>query len=336
MRLVTFDVRSSPGAPRLGVLRPTGESVIDLAAAAASTGNEAPPHLRDMLAFLDAGSLGRDAVEQTAAFADRQQPPGTIHRRDDVTLLAPLPRPRSLRDCMAFERHVIQFMRATVRRRSPPLAAADAWLERACGRGWLRPPRVWYQRPIYYKGNPGSVIGPDADIRWPAASAWLDYELEFAVIIGRPGRDIPKARAMDHVAGYTIFNDVSARDVQLAEMRGHLGLSQGKDLDTGTVLGPTLVTADEIADPQTLAMSARIDGQEWSRGTSADMRYSVAELIAFISRDETLYPGDVIGSGAVGGGCGFELGRRLAPGNIIELEVERLGTLRNRIVRSVG
>jgi 2-keto-4-pentenoate hydratase/2-oxohepta-3-ene-1,7-dioic acid hydratase in catechol pathway len=116
-------------------------------------------------------------------------------------------------------------------------------------------------------------------------------------------------------------------------MAGRLGPAKSKDFDTGNVLGPWLVTPDEIGDVYNLTMSARVNGEEWSRGHSGGMRFSFEEIIAAISRDETLYPGDVIGSGTVGGGCGLELDRWLRPGDVVELEIERIGVLRNRVVR---
>ena len=269
-----------------------------------------------------------------AAFIEQERPAGTVWPLDAVSLWAPVPRPRSIRDCMAFERHVIQCMRAVARRRYPPLAAVDAWLQRLCGRGILRPPKVWYERPVYYKGNPMSVVGHEADVQWPSYTRRLDYELEFGVFVGKQGRNIAEEDAGTYIAGYTVFNDFSARDVQGQEMTVQLGPSKGKDFDTGNVLGPYLVTPDEIPDPYRLTMVARVNGEEWSRGNSREMAWTFEELLAYISKDETLYPGEFIGSGAVGGGCGLELGRWLKPDDVVELEVERLGILRNRIIRA--
>jgi 2-keto-4-pentenoate hydratase/2-oxohepta-3-ene-1,7-dioic acid hydratase in catechol pathway len=119
-------------------------------------------------------------------------------------------------------------------------------------------------------------------------------------------------------------------------MQGRLGPAKSKDFDTGNVLGPYLVTPDEVPDPYQLTMQARINGQQWSCGTSADMHFTFEQMIAYISQDETLYPGDFIGSGTVPGGCGLELDRWLQPGDTVELEVERLGILRNRVQRWSG
>src|SRR5262249_44188716 len=140
-------------------------------------------------------------------------------------------------------------------------------------------PKQWYRHPTYYKGNPASVVGPGAPIRRPAGETKMDYELEFAVVIGAPGRDIAVHAAHGHIAGYTIFNDVSCRDMQFAEMRAYLGPAKGKDFDGGHVLGPYLVTPDEFDPTEPNTMLARVDGEEWSRGRTDSSHYSVAEII---------------------------------------------------------
>ena len=333
MRLVTFVLRADVQAvPRVGALLASGE-IADLQAGAIAMLGDASPRFASMLHLLDDGPVGLEQARRVLDHVERQRPPAAVVARADATLLAPVPRPRSIRDCMVTEGHVIGCMRAIARRRWPLLAAADSLAARFLGRGLLRPPSVWYRQPIYYKGTPHSVVGPDADIRWPRYSRRLDYELEFGFFIGREGRDIPKERAIDFIAGYTIFNDFSARDAQGREMAARLGPAKGKDFDTGNAMGPCLTTVDEVPDPSRLAMVARINGHEWSRGTSASMHHRIEDIIAFISQDETLYPGDFIGCGTVAGGCGLELDRWLAPGDVVELDVERLGVLRNRVVR---
>ena len=161
--------------------------------------------------------------------------------------------------------------------------------------------RTWYDRPIYYKGNRHSVIGTNTDVKIPPYTKKFDYELEFGIYIGKKGVNIPREKARDCIGGYTIFNDFSARDIQLKEQGGRLGPAKGKDFDTGNALGPYLVTPDEIPDPYQLTMLARVNGEEWSRGISADMHYKFEDLIVYISQSETLYPGDFIGSGTCSG-----------------------------------
>jgi 2-keto-4-pentenoate hydratase/2-oxohepta-3-ene-1,7-dioic acid hydratase in catechol pathway len=161
----------------------------------------------------------------------------------------------------------------------------------------------------------------------------MDYELEFGCVIGRSGKNISREKAREHIFGYCIFNDFSARDAQLAEMAGQLGPAKGKDFDTGNVLGPWLVTADELTNPYDLTMTARVNGEEWSRGTSADMQFKFEDFITHVSVDEPLRAGEFLGSGTVGSGCGLELGRFLKHGDLVELEVSGLGMLKNRVLQ---
>lgn len=321
MKLVTFTVAGAEGL-RFGAVT-ADETVVDLTA----TGS---PHLRDSLAYLDGGDEARAAAEGAVA----QQRDG--YPLADVRLLAPVPRPRSIRDCMVFEQHIVQATRTVTGWHFKPLVTLDSALRRTVGRGPIKAPKVWYEQPLYYKSNPFSVVGTDADVRVPRYTQKFDYELELGIFVGKPGRDIPPERAMEHIAGFTIFNDFSARDAQMREIAGRLGPAKGKDFDTGNVLGPYLVTPDEIPDPYALTMVARVNGEEWSRGTTADMHYTWAQILAHISADETLHPGEFIGSGTVGGGCGLELDRYLSVGDVVELEVERIGVLRNRVVAPLG
>lgn len=237
----------------------------------------------------------------------------------EIVLGAPLPRPQSFRDFYAFEQHV-------------KTARAQRGLEMV---------PEWYHFPAFYFSNAAAVVGPEAEIAKPAATQWLDYELEIACIIGKGGVDIPIEAAEEHIAGFCVLNDWSARDLQRAEVKVGLGPAKGKDFATS--MGPSLVTLDELEDLRIsgetgsrydLTMVARINGVEYSRGNFRDIYFTFAEMIARASADCPLYPGDVIGSGTVGTGCILELGQNypwLQPGDVVELEVERLGLLRNRI-----
>jgi 2-keto-4-pentenoate hydratase/2-oxohepta-3-ene-1,7-dioic acid hydratase in catechol pathway len=238
---------------------------------------------------------------------------------------------------MSFEQHIINAIRVLGLKK---LAALDTWIEKTFGRKRsfaYRLNKAFYERPIYYKSNRFSVVGTDAQVRMPPYTEQFDYELEWGIFIGKEGVNIPKERARDFIGGYTIFNDFSARDIQMKEQRGRLGPTKGKDFDTGNVIGPCLVTPDKVPDPYSLTMTARINNEEWSRGTSADMYWTFEDIIAYISQSETLYPGEFIGSGtcsgAQGRGCGLELGRFLKEGDVVELEVDGLGVLRNKVVR---
>lgn len=327
MKLVTFEVATLAGPiQRIGAM--IDDTVVDLnfacrahLAAGGQTGRAAeiadalvPP---DMIAFLAGGHMSRKAADDALSFlAETGQEQTTdgaalIHQTDALTLLAPIPRPNSIRDTLSFEGHMINFERRT---------------------GKPTPPR-WYETPIYYKGNTRSVIGTDAPVIWPDYTEKLDYELEFGVFIGKQGTNISVENARDHIGGYTIFNDISARDVIPGEVSMFLGPAKGKDMDTGNVLGPCLVTPDAL-DVSSLDMKARVNGEVWSHSNTDDMYWSFEQIIAFISRFETLYPGDFIGSGTVANGCGDELERWIKPGDVVELEVEGIGILRNTIVRA--
>jgi 2-keto-4-pentenoate hydratase/2-oxohepta-3-ene-1,7-dioic acid hydratase in catechol pathway len=311
---------------KLGAL--SGEQVIDLAAAAPDAS-----WATSMLEFLRGGEQAR---AEAAALLDAK-PEEHLRPLAAVKLLAPVPRPESLRDAMSFERHVLEATRVVG---LGPLAGVDRRLERFVGprrslAGRLN--REFYRQPPHYRSNDRSVVGPDAEITVPSGCEKFDYELEWGIFIGREGRDIPAARAAEYIGGYTIFNDFSARDIQLAEMRNRLGPAKGKNFDTGNAMGPCLVTPDELPDPYDLTMLARVNGEEWSRGNTGEAYWRFEQLIEHISRDETLYPGDFIGSGTCSGmqgmGCGLEQGRFLSSGDVVELEVERIGTLRNKVIR---
>jgi 2-keto-4-pentenoate hydratase/2-oxohepta-3-ene-1,7-dioic acid hydratase in catechol pathway len=170
-------------------------------------------------------------------------------------------------------------------------------------------------------------------LAWPLQTTKLDYELELACVIGRKGRDIPAGEASRYIAGYTIMNDFSARDIQLREMACRLGPAKGKDF--ATAIGPCLVTPDEIADLDSLVMTARVNGEVWSEGRFGSIHWSFPQMIEHASRGECLYPGDLFGSGTVGGGCGLELDRYLKPGDVVELEIQPIGVLRTPIANAV-
>ncbi len=243
--------------------------------------------------------------------------PVRVHHLSQVLLEAPI-HPNTLRDFYAFEQHV----------------------KTANENRGREVPAAWYDMPVFYFSNHTAIYGPGAVIPHPKASQALDYELEVACIIGKPGKDIPAEKAEDYIFGYTIFNDWSARDLQRQEVMVGLGPAKAKDFASS--LGPAIVTKEALADKHTgrpgvydLAMVARVNGEERSRGNWKDIHYSFGELVARASQDVQLFPGDVIGSGTVGTGCLLELtkgqGPWLQPGDVVELEIERFGVLQNTI-----
>ncbi|MGI8532852.1 MAG: fumarylacetoacetate hydrolase family protein [Geodermatophilaceae bacterium] len=235
-------------------------------------------------------------------------------------LCAPIPEPPAIRDFMAFEEHVV---------------TASA----AIG---LTVDPLWYSQPVFYFTNPAAVFGPYADIPVPPGSEALDYELEVAAVIGRAGSDLAADEAAAHIAGFVLFCDWSARDLQGAEMRLNLGPAKGKDSANG--FGPWLVTPEELGAPAgrgyDVELTASVNGEPCSRGNLRDLYWSFGEMIAYASRGTRLRPGDVIGSGTVGTGCLLELSRvhgadrypYLQPGDQVRLDGGVLGAIEARIV----
>ncbi|MEY2538200.1 MAG: hypothetical protein QOG67_1940 [Verrucomicrobiota bacterium] len=233
--------------------------------------------------------------------------------------LSPILRPPSFRDFYAFEQHA----------------------RTARSRHGLDMIPAWYEIPVFYFSNPNSLVGNDESIVGPAGSNELDYELELGVVIGNRVRNVPPTQAWQCVAGFTVINDFSARDLQRGEMA--VGLGPGKGKDFATAVGPILVTRDEFADKMnsdaiSLEMRAMVNGRELSRGNSNSLFHTFPKMIAHASRDADLFPGDLIGSGTVGTGCILELspehtGGWLKPGDTVELEIERIGILRTKIAQ---
>jgi 2-keto-4-pentenoate hydratase/2-oxohepta-3-ene-1,7-dioic acid hydratase in catechol pathway len=300
--------------------------IVDLASAA--DGRD-----RGSLASLQAMIEGGEDSLALAREIVAAPPTSALVARSEAHLHAPLQPPAQLRDCSCFEQHLRNSFQAARRfkvRKAPDPEAAYRAL------GTEEEDRVletFRRQPIYYKANRLSVVGTDDDVEWPSYSRAMDFELEWACYIGRKAKDVLAEDARAHIFGYTIYNDFTARDAQALEMSGQLGPAKGKDFDTGNVMGPCLVTADEIPDPYDLVMIARVNGEEWGRGSTATMGWTFEQVIAHISRSETLHPGEALGSGTVGTGCGLEQMRYLQPGDVVELEVERIGILRSRLIK---
>ena len=189
-------------------------------------------------------------------------------------------------------------------------------------------PQAWYEIPAYYKGGNTGFIGTDEIIPWPYYSQQLDYELELGVVIGRDGKNVKAKDIKKHIFGFTILNDISARDIQRKEMSIRLGPAKGKDWCS--IMGPVVVTFDEFNyEEPNLLMTAAVNGVEWSRGQSGDSHYSWGEMIEHMSMEEWIRATDFIGSGTVGTGCGLELDKWIQPGDHLELAIEKIGALKN-------
>ncbi len=326
MKLATI---RSGGDEKIGVVHASDTRLFDLAAAAErdSRGN---PAFTSMLALIDAGPAALD--EARDLFGKHGDDTTLSSDLATVSILAPVPEPRQMRDGMSFPLHILQAPRG--QRKLAARASNDmAELARIDAEPLGELPEIYRRQPIFYITNRFSVRGTNTTVKWPRYSKVMDYELEFGVITWNRGANIPASRAKDHIFGFTIFNDFSARDAQRIEMEGRLGPAKGKSFDGGNVMGPWIVTPDEIGDPYRLQMEARVNGQVRSQGVSEGMLFSFEEIIEHVSKDETLMPGEFIGSGTVGNGCGLELGWYLEHGDVIELKVEKIGILKNKVER---
>ena len=324
MRLVTFV--DAIGIDRAGALLDNDQLVLDLQRTHHLLRGHDSAALVSILALVEAGEPGLELARWLVSKAPRE----TVVERHSVKLRAPIQPPPQMRDCSCFELHLKQSFAAARRARALRTEDPEATLKAMNTRADDRVIETFNKQPIYYKGNRFAVIGNDDEFLWPSFSRAMDFELEFGCYIGKRGKDISREAARQHIVGYTIFNDMSARDAQALEMPGMLGPAKSKDFDTANIMGPCLVTADELGDPYDLNMVARVNGEEWGRGNTRDMRWTFDDVIAHVSRSETLYPGEFLGSGTVGNGCGLEQLRYLKPGDVVELEIEGIGVLRTQ------
>jgi 2-keto-4-pentenoate hydratase/2-oxohepta-3-ene-1,7-dioic acid hydratase in catechol pathway len=326
MKLATY--RASAEV-RIGVVDAEGGRVFDLAGASRRAGAATAP-FASMLALIDADDAGLDLAR--ALLDSRGGEADLWSSLASVELLAPVPEPRQMRDGMSFETHIRQSGRggkAVAARKSGGEAAFRAALAEPLDD--LAP--VYRQVPIYYITNRFTVVGPETTVRWPRYSEIMDYELEVGIFTRRTRANIPFGEAASHIFGYTIFNDFSARDRQMVEMQGRLGPAKGKSFDGSNAMGPWIVTPDELGDPQALGVEVKVNGESRAKGETKGMLFSFSEILAYVSQDETIHAGEFFGSGTVGNCCGLEIGRFLESGDRIELHVEKIGALRNTVVR---
>lgn len=340
MKLVTYVTSPAAGRDegRAGVLH--NNLILDAATLGlwAARHGTALPDVYDtqgipttVLELLRLGPDAMDGLRAAAATAsaaradDLTAEPGLAHEQSAVTLRTPIPNPPTIRDFYAFEQHV----KAARAKRNVGMIPE------------------WYEIAVFYFSNTSALYGTDEPVPYPRHSNELDFELEMAAVIGREGQDISASEAPAYIAGYMVMNDWSARDLQRHEMKMNLGPAKGKDFATS--LGPWLVTPDELADKRTgtggqeryeLAMTGRINGDQLTADNASTMYFSFPQMIERASQHVRLRPGDIVGSGTCGTGCILELGterhRWLRPGDVVEMEIERLGVLRNTIVRGEG
>jgi fumarylacetoacetate (FAA) hydrolase len=304
MKLVTYNTGTGP---RCGVLQ--DDSVIDVTVLL----NAAQP-LRDVQALLETGD---DAIALVQAALQGSNSSAPVFALEDVQIQSPILRPPTIRDFMIFEEHATQ-------------------------QGTREREEAWYRMPIFYFSNPLCVYGPEDTVPHPSASHMLDYELEIGCVIGKEGTNVAEADALEYIAGFLIFNDWSARDLQRDESAVGLGPAKGKD--TASTLGPWVVTTDEMAPyirdgRLSVKCQVRVNGESWlTDGDAAMAYYTWGEIVQRASKDSRIAPGDVIGSGTVGGGSvreairkGYEAARFLEPGDVVEMEVDGIGAVRNTL-----
>ncbi|MTD59121.1 fumarylacetoacetate hydrolase family protein [Amycolatopsis pithecellobii] len=270
------------------------------------------------------GLLSRGVETLHEAGADARRSPTEVRPLEDVKLLAPLRRPPSVRDALCFLDHL-----------------------RNCNRALHRDPTLhpaWFQRPAFYFANADAIVGPYDDVPIAPGSGMFDLELEVGAVIGRGGRDLHPDTAEEHIAGFTLYNDWSARDHQ--QLDRAQGIGMGKSKDSAITLGPALVTVDELEPYRrdgrlALELSASVNGQELTRGCLDQMDWTFGEVLAFLSRGTDLRPGSVVGSGTVPGGCLLEhvdtpdlagFTRWLQPGDVVSLRGEGLGETSQKVV----
>lgn len=324
MKLITFGIDTALGEmSRVGAL--VGETALDLAAlyerALSEQGVFAARELAEatipaeMTAFLARWPTAKTVAEELVALAGRQPPDARspsgarlAYGPDEYRLRIPLT-PRRLKDYLVYEDHK----------------------KKSMARKGLPMPELWYRMPTYTNRNILGLAHPGDDVVWPSYTKKLDFEFELAAVIGRAGRDIKAEDAHRYIAGFTIYNDFSARDIQADEATVGAGAGKSKDFDQGNVLGPCIVTTDEI-DGADIDMVLRVDGEEWARGHTRGMKFSWGQIIENASHNETIYPGDVFASGTMNNGCCLELDRWFKPGTTIEMDARGIGILRNRVV----
>ena len=318
MKLVTF---STPkGNIAVGGLCHSDTRVVDLAAA------DNQPYFKTMLALIEAGGRAIEHAKEIVLAGVGS------YALEDVKLLTPVPDPPQIRDFLCFEKHLINGFNMLRKKKAEAEPDPQAALERFEKEGVFAIPQIFYEQPLCYKPNRLNIIGTGENVIWPFFSELLDYEMEFGCWIGQRCKNIERQDASAHIFGYSIFNDISARDTQAAEMVAGLGPGKGKDFDTGNIIGPCIVTADAF-DPYNAEMIVRINGEEISRGHTSEMYHKFEDCIAYASREETIHPGEFFASGTIGWGCGLEHNKFLAAGDVIELEVSGIGILKNQIVK---
>ena len=314
MKLLTFRTNQGCG---LGIL--VSEAVLDLNAAfgkhwGGSFDESEGPFRLDMLSFLELGEEGlseaRKAREEASRLLEEGEDlfrEGIMLKLSDVDLAAPIPRPRKNVVCLG-------------------LNYAEHVAEGSRSRG--EPPRPLPEHPIFFTKPPTAVSGPYDDIIYPRASEKLDYEVELAFIVGKKGKNISEKKVYDHIAGYTVFNDISARDLQ----RRHSQWYKGKSCDTFAPMGPYLVTSNEIADPMDLDVRLKVNGETRQSSNTRNMIFSISKILSVLSEGITMEVGDIVATGTPSGVGHSHPSGLLKVGDIVEAWIEGIGAIKNRVI----
>lgn len=319
MKLITF---TAENRTHVGAIDDAGVRAISLTVA-----SKDDPRFGSMLNLIQSGPTAlADAAELVEL-----HPVEASFELDAVTLQAPLPNPVRLRDCSLFIEHLQPAFRGMARKLASTADDPEAEYERLVETGRYDTPEVFSRQVIYYNADHTAVSGHGDVIAAPQETRQFDYELEFAAVLGTTGQNFSGDEATSAIFGYTIFNDWSCRDLQSTVMDSQLGPSRGKDFDGANTLGPCIVTADEMASPYDLELTARVNGEVWSRGRSSTMHHTFEDAIAHFSLGRTVYAGEVLGTGTVLSGSPIEIGKELKDGDEVELEVSGIGILRNRV-----
>jgi 2-keto-4-pentenoate hydratase/2-oxohepta-3-ene-1,7-dioic acid hydratase in catechol pathway len=284
----------------------------------------------DLVAFLAGGESTREAAR--AAIDAAASSPGAA-AADPAAAILPF-QPRSMRAFMLWESHLIASSRMLVKRFFPPPAAkAVAGYERITGRTFpkLKPNRRFYEKPSFYMANHAAVLADGEEMWWPSHTGFLDFELELAFVLAKPLADAGPEEAAGAVGGWFVLNDWSARDVQAEDARLNIFGPVVKSKTFANSIGADVLSADELPDWQAATGRVRVDGEVWCEGRTAGAAHDVGAMLAYASAGERLQPGDVISTGTMPGCCGLELDRWIRPGQTVELEIDAIGTLHNRV-----
>jgi len=331
MKLCTFSLWTPIGKlQRVGVKTDAG--VLDVTAARISFLEKMMPYATasrvgtaqapaDMIAILAGGATAVDWIEEairdilSRGTTETSAGERTLYDIGAITLLAPVPRPPALTNFNCWPAHI---QHANAEGFSLAIPDKDTG-----------PQSFW-------KGNADSITGPGVTLEYPPYANILDVECELVAIVGTGGKNLSESQAEAAIAGYTIMNDVSVREIQMLEMKSGRGPAKGKDFDRAYPLGPWLVTADEIGDARDLTLSLSVNNEEWSSAHSRDMAFTFPQMLSYVSQGQTIHPGHIISGGSYPGGSGFDLERTLAPGDLVELKISRIGSLINTLARETS